>query len=69
MPENSFDIVSKIDVAEVNNAIQQALKEITTRFDLKGKVVHGPAQAPLRQLVVTNLNGGGVLVSTGERLR
>jgi len=36
MPDNSFDIVSKIDLAEVNNAIQQADKEITTRFDLKG---------------------------------
>src|SRR4051794_30233827 len=35
MPDNSFDIVSKIDLAEVTNAIQQALKEITTRFDLK----------------------------------
>lgn len=35
MPDNSFDIVSKIDLAEVNNALQQALKEITTRFDLK----------------------------------
>jgi cyclic-di-GMP-binding protein len=35
MPENSFDIVSKIDMQEVSNAIQQALKEIHTRFDLK----------------------------------
>ncbi len=35
MADNSFDIVSKIDLAEVNNAIQQALKEIVTRFDLK----------------------------------
>lgn len=35
MPENTFDIVSKIDLAEVNNAIQQAIKEITQRFDLK----------------------------------
>ncbi len=35
MPENSFDIVSKIDHQEVSNAIQQALKEIHTRFDLK----------------------------------
>ena len=35
MPENTFDIVSKIDLQEVSNAIQQALKEITTRFDLK----------------------------------
>jgi uncharacterized protein YajQ (UPF0234 family) len=35
MPENTFDIVSKIDLSEVSNAIQQALKEIETRFDLK----------------------------------
>jgi cyclic-di-GMP-binding protein len=35
MPDNSFDIVSKIDPQEVSNAIQQALKEIHTRFDLK----------------------------------
>ncbi|HSY11875.1 MAG TPA: DUF520 family protein, partial [Verrucomicrobiae bacterium] len=28
MAENSFDIVSKVDLAEVTNAIQQALKEI-----------------------------------------
>jgi uncharacterized protein YajQ (UPF0234 family) len=35
VPENTFDIVSKIDLQEVTNAIQQALKEIHTRFDLK----------------------------------
>ncbi len=35
MPDNTFDIVSKIDLAEVSNAIQQALKEMHTRFDLK----------------------------------
>ena len=35
MPDNSFDIVSKIDLAEVNNAIHQTLKEVLTRFDLK----------------------------------
>jgi uncharacterized protein YajQ (UPF0234 family) len=35
MPENTFDIVSKIDLQEVSNAIQQAMKEIHTRFDLK----------------------------------
>ena len=33
--ENSFDIVSKVDLQEVSNAIQNALKEIHTRFDLK----------------------------------
>ena len=35
MPDNSFDIVSKIEMPEVVNAIQQALKEIHQRFDLK----------------------------------
>ncbi|SRR5581483_220556 len=35
MAENSFDIVSKIDRQEVHNAIQIALKEVHTRFDLK----------------------------------
>ncbi len=35
MPENTFDIVSKIDLEEVSNAMQHALKEIHTRFDLK----------------------------------
>ena len=33
--DNSFDVVSKIDLQEVSNAIQQAIKEIHTRFDLK----------------------------------
>jgi cyclic-di-GMP-binding protein len=35
MPENTFDIVSKIEIPEVSNAIQQALKEILQRYDLK----------------------------------
>ena len=34
--ENSFDIVSKIDMAEVTNAVTQAMKEISQRFDFKG---------------------------------
>lgn len=35
MPENTFDIVSKVEIPEVVNAIQQAAREIQTRFDLK----------------------------------
>jgi len=35
MPDNSFDIVSKIEMPEVVNAISQAMKEVITRFDLK----------------------------------
>jgi uncharacterized protein YajQ (UPF0234 family) len=33
--DNSFDIVSKVDIQEVRNAIDQASKEIHNRFDLK----------------------------------
>ena len=35
MPDNSFDVVSKIEMPEVHNAVQQALKEVQQRFDLK----------------------------------
>jgi uncharacterized protein YajQ (UPF0234 family) len=34
--ENSFDIVSKIEMTEVTNAVTQAMKEIGQRFDFKG---------------------------------
>lgn len=32
----SFDIVSEVDMPEVNNAIDQAKREVGTRFDFKG---------------------------------
>ena len=35
MPDNSFDVVSIVDMPEVLNAVQQARKEVVTRFDLK----------------------------------
>ena len=35
MPDNTFDVVSKIEIPEVLNAVQQALKEIHQRYDLK----------------------------------
>jgi uncharacterized protein YajQ (UPF0234 family) len=34
--ENSFDIACKLDMQEVANAINQAKREIETRYDLKG---------------------------------
>lgn len=33
--ENSFDIVSEVDMQEVDNAVNQALREISNRYDLK----------------------------------
>jgi uncharacterized protein YajQ (UPF0234 family) len=34
--ENSFDIVSKVDRQEVDNALNMAAKEVRNRFDFKG---------------------------------
>jgi uncharacterized protein YajQ (UPF0234 family) len=34
--QNSFDIVSQVDLAEVNNALNQTVKEVRQRFDFKG---------------------------------
>lgn len=36
MPQASFDIVSKIDLQEVLNAVMQTVKEVQQRYDLKG---------------------------------
>jgi len=36
--ECSFDIVSKVDLQEVDNAVQQTMKEVRTRYDFKGSV-------------------------------
>src|SRR5260370_23598762 len=34
--QNTFDVVSKVDMAEVKNAVNQATKEINQRYDFKG---------------------------------
>jgi uncharacterized protein YajQ (UPF0234 family) len=34
--QNTFDIVSKIEMQEIDNAINQAMKEVVARFDFKG---------------------------------
>ena len=47
--ENSFDIVSQVDLQEVNNAVNQAVKELQTRFDFKGT----DAKFELDEFVVT----------------
>lgn len=36
MSDPSFDVVSELDMQEVRNGVQQASKEIQTRFDFKG---------------------------------
>ncbi len=38
--QNSFDIVSQVDSAEVTNALNQTLKEVRQRFDFKGSAAN-----------------------------
>ena len=56
MAVNSFDIVSQIDLAEVGNAVQQARKEIATRFDLKGTNSAVDLDAKENKLAVSSAN-------------
>jgi cyclic-di-GMP-binding protein len=44
--ENSFDIVCKVDMQEVTNALDQARREIDTRYDLKGARNEVTLEAP-----------------------
>ena len=52
MANSSFDVVSTVDMQEVKNAISQAMKEITTRFDLKG--TNSDIQLTGDEIVVTS---------------
>ncbi|MEY2590846.1 MAG: cyclic-di-GMP-binding protein [Acidimicrobiaceae bacterium] len=47
----SFDVVSQVDPQEVRNAVDQATRELTTRFDFKGtdsSIEHGSNELTLR---------------------
>lgn len=48
----SFDVTTKVDYAEVQNAVHQALKEITQRYDFKGLKVDIEIQKEQDQLVM-----------------
>lgn len=54
MPDNSFDIVSKVEMPEVGNAIQQAMKEIGQRYDLKGTKSHIELNEKERKIIVSS---------------
>ncbi len=49
--QNSFDIVSEVDRAEVTNAINQTIKEVRQRFDFKGS--HADVVLEANELVLT----------------
>ena len=50
--QNSFDVVSKVDMQEVKNAVDQALKEIHQRFDFKGTKTELTLKEKENELVV-----------------
>src|ERR1043166_2713679 len=54
MPDNSFDVVSLVDMPEVLNAIQQATKEVQTRFDLKNSKSEIVLNEKDKKIVVTS---------------
>ncbi len=49
--QNSFDIVSQVDRAEISNAINQTIKEVRQRFDFKGS--HANVALEEKELVLT----------------
>ena len=51
--ESSFDIVSNVDMQEVDNAFQQARKELAQRYDLKGSRSSIDLDKPAAKLTVT----------------
>jgi uncharacterized protein YajQ (UPF0234 family) len=54
MPQDSsFDVVSEIDLQEMDNAINQAVKEITTRFDFKGSAASVEFDRKGKELTLT----------------
>ena len=61
--ESSFDVVSTVDMQEIDNAYQQAKKELTQRYDLKGS----RRRAVARQAEEDHYGGGSRRVSWHAR--
>ena len=54
--ENSFDVVSEVDLQEVDNAVNQAQKEIIQRYDFKG--IHTSIELDQKEKKIVLLTGG-----------
>src|SRR5437016_10817090 len=52
-PDSSFDIVSEINLQEMDNAVNQAMKEITTRYDFKGSTAMVEFDRKTKELTFT----------------
>ena len=78
----SFDIVSEVDKQEIDNALNQARKELATRFDFKGSVAEivaekdkitltaedGARLRGLREIVIGKLGKRGVDLRNVEQV-
>lgn len=51
--ESSFDVVSVVDIQEVDNAFQQAKKELSQRYDLKGSGARIDFDKSAKQLTIS----------------
>lgn len=51
--DSSFDIVSEIDLQEMDNAVNQAIKEISTRYDFKGTAASVEFDRKEKELTLT----------------
>jgi uncharacterized protein YajQ (UPF0234 family) len=56
MPDNSFDVVSIVDMPEVLNAIQQASREVLTRFDLKNSKSEIQLNEKEKKITITSID-------------
>ena len=56
MPDNSFDVVSIVDMPEVLNAVQQTTKEVLTRFDLKNSKSEIQLNDKEKKITVTSVD-------------
>ena len=53
--QNSFDIVSEVNLQEVDNAVNQAQKEIIQRYDFKG--IHTSIELDQKEKKIILLTG------------
>ena len=69
--ESSFDVVSSVDMQEVDNAYQQARKELAQRYDLKGSgasIEFDKAGAKLKVSAPSDFVAGQVIDIIGSKL-
>jgi uncharacterized protein YajQ (UPF0234 family) len=52
----SFDVVSEVDLQEVDNAVNQAMKEITQRYDFKGSISKVTLNKTTKELEIVSDN-------------